>query len=52
MGRSEPCLQKTFPRDQSEGYLPYTKCSVDEITEEDFQIVMGIRTTSRSHGLS
>jgi len=41
-GRNELVYQKKFPRDQSEGYQPYTKCPVDEITEEDFKSLWGL----------
>jgi hypothetical protein len=42
MGKSDAVFQKKFLRDHSEGYLPYTKCSVDDITGEDFKFLWGL----------
>ena len=41
-GRKEFIFQRKFPRDRADGFLPYTKTSVDDITEEDFQSFWGL----------
>jgi hypothetical protein len=40
-GKMEPTYPKKFSQDKTDGFLPYTKVTVDEISDEDFQSLWG-----------